>query len=74
MDTKANFESMGENVVYVKSVAAADLSDEIRDQIGDLETVFAVHDKDGAQLAVVANRKLAVHLAKQSNMRAVALH
>jgi hypothetical protein len=74
MDTKVNFDTWGENVVYVKSVATADLPDDVQEQVGDLETLFAVHNMKGEQLALVANKKLAFHLAAENNLQAVVVH
>lgn len=41
---------------------------------GDLETLWAVHDSDGARLALVADRKLAFILARQNELRPVSAH
>ena len=46
----------------------------IRDRIGDAKTVYSVHGEDGAQLALVADRKLAFALARQHDMEPVNAH
>ncbi len=74
MDTKVKFADLGENIVYVKAVDAADLPEEVQEEVGDLKTLFSVHDKDGTQLALVANRKLAFHLARENNLQPVTVH
>ena len=74
MDTKYNFADMGDRVVYVKSVAVAELPRDVRDAAGDRETLFAVHDSDGQQLALVAERELAFVLARQNDMKPVTVH
>ncbi len=74
MDTKFDLEKLGKDIVYVKPILAADLPDEMRDKVGDLEELFAVHNAAGEQLALVANRKLAFHLARENDMQPVALH
>lgn len=74
MDTKFNFAEMGDRVVYVKSVAVADLPDEVREAAGDREELFAVHDSDGQQLALVADRRMAFVLARQNDMKPVTVH
>ena len=33
MDTKVNFDVMGQNIVYVKPVLAADLPDDMQEQV-----------------------------------------
>ncbi len=71
MNTKFDFEKIGQDIVYVKPILAADLPAGLREQVGDLEEVFAVHNAAGEQLALVANRKLAFHLARENDMRPV---
>ncbi|NBD30520.1 MAG: DUF1150 family protein [Alphaproteobacteria bacterium] len=74
MNTKYEFDGTGERIVYVKPVAVADLPEEVREQSGGMEQVYAVHDSDGQQLALVANRSLAFVLARQHNMTPVTVH
>ncbi len=71
MNTTFDFEKIGQDIVYVKPILAADLPADLRAQVGDLEEVFAVHNAAGEQLALVANRKLAFHLARENDMRPV---
>lgn len=61
----------GERIVYVRPVEVAELPEEIREQVGDLGTVYAVHDSDGAQLALVRDRRMAFALARQNDMAPV---
>ena len=75
MNEKFEFEPVAqEPIVYVRPVAVADLPGEERAQAGDLETLWAVHDSDGARLALVADRKLAFILARQNELRPVSAH
>lgn len=74
MDTKFNFAETGDRVVYVKSVDVAGLPDEVREAAGDREQLFAVHDSDGQQLALVAEREMAFVLARQNDMQPVTVH
>ncbi len=74
MNTKFDFGDEGQDIVYVKAVPVADLPEEVRDQAGDLTTLFAVHDAKGQQLALVANRTLAFALARQNDLRPVTVH
>jgi len=75
MNAKFNLKNIGDdNIVYVKAISVTDLPEDIQAQAGDLETLFSVHDAQGKQLAVVGNRKLAVHLAMENDMRPVTLH
>lgn len=61
-------------IVYVKAVDVTDLPSEVRDQAGDLDQLYAVHDSDGQQLALVADRNLAFRLARQNDYAPVAAH
>ena len=78
MNTKYNFENHGaqldDRVVYVKSVDVASLPDEVREAAGDREQLFSVHDSEGQQLALVADRALAFDLARKNDMRPVTVH
>ena len=74
MDTKFDFDKIGQGIVYVKPVIVSDLPIELRAQVGDLSRVFAVHDASGEQLALVANQKLAFHLARENDMQPVRVH
>jgi hypothetical protein len=74
MNMKYDLKTLGQDIVYVKPVLTADLPDEVRAEIGDLREVFAVHNTKGEQLALVADRKLAFHLARENHMRPVTVH
>ncbi|MBL3702541.1 DUF1150 family protein [Sulfitobacter sp. BDSS02] len=74
MDTNVEFKGDGPRIVYVKPVFVADLPKEVRDEAGELEQLYAVHDQDGAQLALVSDRKLAFSLARQHDLAPVNVH
>ena len=74
MDTKFNFADLGERVVYVKSVDVSELPEDVREAAGDREQLFAVHDSEGHQLALVADRDMAFVLARQNDMQPVTVH
>lgn len=74
MDTKFDFEEFGQGIVYIKPILAAELPDEMREKVGDLEELFSVHNADGQQLALVADRQMAFHLARENNMEPVTVH
>ncbi len=61
-------------IVYVKAVDVTELPREVRDQAGDLDQLYAVHDSEGQQLALVADRKLAFRLARQHDYAPVPVH
>ncbi|EPX87338.1 hypothetical protein ruthe_00737 [Rubellimicrobium thermophilum DSM 16684] len=62
------------DIVYVKPVSVASLPEPIRMQAGGLQTIFAVHDIEGHQLALVADRNLAFVLARQHDKVPVTVH
>ena len=74
MNTKFDLTEMGANIVYLKQVATADLPEGVRNQAGDLEKIFAVHNGKGEQVAYIADLKFANHLAQENNVRIVTLH
>lgn len=65
---------IGDRTVYVKSIEVADLPREVRDQAEGLEHLYAVHDAQGQQLALVGNRKLAFLLAREHDYKPVMVH
>ncbi|WP_322894822.1 MULTISPECIES: DUF1150 family protein [unclassified Yoonia] len=74
MNMKYDLKSFGQDIVYVKPVLTADLPAEVRAEIGDLREVFAVHNTKGEQLALVADRQMAFHLARENDMNPVTVH
>ncbi|GAB1478539.1 DUF1150 family protein [Paracoccaceae bacterium] len=75
MDVKyAGLPEAGPAIVYVRPVAVAELPDEVRAQIGGLDTVYSVHRADGERLALVADRNLAFVLARQHDFAPVSVH
>jgi hypothetical protein len=70
------FESVSEEkrIVYVKTVDVSDLPTEVQGKIEGLEQLYAVHDSEGQQLALVADRKLAFRLARQNDYAPVPVH
>ncbi|MBS1301281.1 DUF1150 family protein [Loktanella sp. SALINAS62] len=73
MFTKKDFADLGQNIVYLKPVSIDDLPDEVREQAGGLETLFAVHNTKGEQVALVASEGIATHLAAEHDMQLVTL-
>jgi hypothetical protein len=75
MNTPYNGLPQGKDrIVYVRQVAVADLPDELREQMGTLDVIYSVHGADGRQLALVADRKLAFHLAREHDFAPVSVH
>ena len=74
MNTPVQIDANGDRIVYVKKVEIADLPREVREQAGDLDTLYAVHDSEGQRLALVADRTLAFSLAREHDFSPVAVH
>ncbi|GLQ27617.1 DUF1150 family protein [Sulfitobacter pacificus] len=63
-----------DRTVYVKSILVTDLPREVRDQAEGLEQLYAVHDAQGQQLALVGDRKMAFMLAREHDYAPVMVH
>lgn len=68
------FPQVDHQIVYVRPVMVADLPDALREQIGDIETVYSVHRPDGERLALVRDRNMAFSLARQHDLAPVSAH
>jgi len=75
MDVKVDLGTdQGRPIVYVRPVKVEDLPQDMRAQLGDLQTLYAVHSTEGERLALVRDRKMAFFLARQNEMEPVAVH
>jgi len=75
MKTPVDFFPAGESkIVYVRPVLVADLPEELRNQAGPAETVYAVHSADGAPVALVSSRSQAMRLARANELTAMSVH
>ena len=61
-------------IVSVRPVTVAELEQDLQDEIGPVETVYAVHRPDGARVALVRDRGLAFALARQNDLTPVNVH
>ena len=61
-------------IVYVRPIAVDTLPEALREQIGDLETVYSVHRVNGERLALVTDRKMAFEIARQHDLAPVSVH
>jgi len=61
-------------MVYVKPISVEALPRNVQDQAAGLKELFAVIDSEGQQLALVADRKLALALAVQNDYAPQPLH
>jgi hypothetical protein len=75
MNTPFDALPRGDNrIVYVREVPVGDLPEALREQAGGLAVIYSVHGADGRQLALVADRRLAFHLARQHDFMPVSVH
>jgi len=61
-------------MVYVKPISVDALPRNVRDQAAGLKELFAVVDSEGQQLALVADRNMALALAVQNDYAPQPLH
>ena len=71
----------GRKLVYVRTVLARDVRDELVDDDGDMvidvpgdTTLYSVHAADGERIALVGDRDLAFAAARQHEMNPVSVH
>ncbi|MEE2691105.1 MAG: DUF1150 domain-containing protein [Pseudomonadota bacterium] len=71
----------GRKLVYVRTVVARDVLDELVDEDGSMlvdvpedATLYSVHASDGERIALVGDRELAFAAAKQHEMNPVSVH
>lgn len=75
MDTRYDFETDTDRaIVYVRSVKVEELPQELRQQMGGIETLYAVHNAEGERLALVKDRAMAFVLARQNDLEPVTVH
>ena len=74
MNAKYDFKNAQDRIVYVKSVEVADLPEDLQEQAGGRKQLFSVHTEEGEQIALVADRQLALVLARQKDMTPMAVH
>ncbi len=64
----------GREIVYVRTVAVSELPQDMREQAGDAQRVYALHNENGDRLALVGNRDLAFAVARQNDLAPVSVH
>ena len=75
MNTKyTNVPEAVSHIVYVRSIAVADLPQDVQDQVEGLDTLYAVYRPNGERLALVKDRAMAFALARQNDLAPVAVH
>jgi hypothetical protein len=70
----ADWDSLPRDIVYIRSVAVADLPDEVQQAARGATELYAVHSAEGERLALVKERRLAFLLARQNDLAPVSVH
>ncbi len=65
---------MEERIVYIRPVNVSELPEDVREESGDLDQIYAMHAADGARLALVRDRHMAFVLARQNDFAPVTVH
>ena len=74
MENTVNEILIDERIVYVRPVSTAVLPDDVREELGNIDEVDAVHSAAGERLALVMERDMAFVLARQNDLSPVAVH
>ena len=74
IDLNALNDRLSEKLVYVKPLNVSELPADIQEQADGAERIYSVHDAKGEQIALVANRQLAYHIARKNEMSPVRVH
>lgn len=80
MDVKFEFDDREDGagtpgrIVYVRPVEVADLPAEVQSQAAGLTRIYALHDANGARIALFKDRWMAFALARDNDMAAVNVH
>lgn len=63
-----------DRLVYVRAVDCTELPAEIQNQLDGAGKVYAIHDHQGARIALTRNRQMAFALARTNEMSPVSVH
>ncbi len=74
MSLENQFPSGTDRMVYVRPIPVEDLPDDVRAQIGELRSIYAVCNDVGERLALVRDRNIAFILARQNDLEPVNVH
>lgn len=70
----SDWESLPRDIVYIRSVAVAELPSEVQEAAMGATELYAVHSAEGERLALVKDRRLAFLLARQNDLAPVSVH
>ncbi|MFY0596598.1 MAG: DUF1150 family protein [Cognatishimia sp.] len=76
MESKFDIDALThERMVYIREIKAADLPEDLQEEVKGADQLFAVHAAaDGERLAIVKERGLAFALARENDYAPVTVH
>jgi len=74
MQAASEHSNLEQRAAYVKTVDVADLPEEVQKGAKGRTHLYALHDAEGEQLALVADRRMAFVLARQNDYVPVPVH
>lgn len=63
-----------DRIVYVRPVSVSILPDHVRDELGNIDEIYALHSSKGERIALVAEREMAFLLARENDWSPVCVH
>lgn len=63
-----------DRIVYVRPVSVSILPDHVRDELGNIDEIYALHSSTGERIALVAEREMAFLLARENDWSPVGVH
>jgi hypothetical protein len=63
-----------DRIVYVRPVSVSILPDHVRDELGNIDEIYALHSSKGERIALVAEREMAFLLARENDWSPVGVH
>lgn len=63
-----------DSIVYVRPVSVSILPDHVRDELGNIDEIYALHSSKGERIALVAEREMAFLLAHENDWSPVGVH
>ena len=63
-----------DRIVYVRPVSVSILPDHVRDELGNIDEIYALHSSKGERIALVAEREMAFLLARENDWSPIGVH
>ncbi len=69
-----HFGVLADRIVYVKEISLDELPEDFADAAEGLDHMYSVHNSEGEQLALVADRAIAFDLAREHDYSPMTVH